>query len=362
MRWALSTLLASAHDTCRHRPIVNFGDGHPKLAQEEIKAIAGVWSASLKFEARYSSDLNLYLEPSGRVVPMDDSLPYNLQAEDLGWSWWSADRSVPAGALGDDLILLSLQLGHLRLNGRGQRVDFRVDHFSGEVHYEGADDDPVGEFTMKLTLPMKTSCTELEATYRRRIALRPPPPPTFAFSGFAGRWQMGLSEYDSPGSLYFPVVLCADGTWRSEGTDPELVGSWGVSSGGEASHGIGAEAQQAGSHLWLTISSADSADTFLGGRPTRGLDGAYGLEKQLMEKQPAEGEPGVGAAADDGDGGDGGGSKDVANRVDGRMWQGSEVRDYFGAFHLFTPPPAPHSHLPLDLIHRCVTTLAPSDS
>jgi len=311
MRWMLGTLLASSHRP-RLRPPELFGEGVPKLAQEEVKALAGVWTTQIEFEDRYDADISLYLESSGRVVPMDDELPYNLCVGSHGWSWWCADRSVMAGTEGDDKLSLSLQLGHLRFEGHGKREDFRCSEFVGEVVYEGADADPVGHFSMQLRLPIKSNVSALEERYQQRIAARPPPPPSFPFSDFIGRWFMGLSEDDSPGTVFFPVEILEDGSWFSKQTMPKLSGKWGVCSSAAASHGGGPDVQSTGTNLWLTFDSARGANIHLQGKPV---------------PKPAE-------AAEAAEAAEGDARLPVADQVDGQMWEGEEVRDYFGTFRL----------------------------
>ena len=318
MRWVLGTLIASSRHA-RLRPLELFGDGEPKLAQEEVKAIAGLWKTQVEFDDRYNADLSLYLDPSGRVVALDDELPYNLDPESLGWSWWSADRMVVAGAEGDNELSLSLQLGHLRLEGRGERVDFRCWEFVGEVQYEGADADPTGSFAMQLSLPMKTDVTVLEERYQARIAARPPPPPVFPYSDFVGRWFMGLTEDEAPGTVYFPVDLATNGSWESIRTMPKLTGTWGVCSGGAASHGGGPEVEPMGSSVWFSFDGTSGNSVHLQGKPI--------LKPGQAEELEAVRSCGVGAPP-------------VADQVDGRMWEGGEgggsslEREYFGEFRL----------------------------
>ncbi len=321
MRWVLGTLLAIRPPRL-HSPLL-FGEGQPKLAQEEIKALAGLWRVELDFEDRYDADMSLYLEPSGRVIPFDDELPYNLGENAQAWAWWSADRAVIAGADGDDELSLSLQLGHLKLEGRGARVDFRCSEFAGEVLYEGTDDDPVGSFRMRLALPTKTNVTSLEERYRERIAARPPPLPALAFADFVGRWLMGLSEDEAPGSVFFPVELAADGTWWSERTMPKLEGTWGMCSGDPESHGAGPDTHPTGSHVWLMFGSEMGVSVYLQGKPVL---------------KPGDQEPAAARASDHAGGADGVGDgatpPALADQVDGRMWEGSNVREYFGEFRL----------------------------
>lgn len=310
MRWVFGTLVSLQH-FARVRPPVLFGDGHPRTAQEEIKAIAGLWRVQVRFENRYNADLSLYLEPSGGVVVTDvDKLPYNLDQRSLAWSYWSADRIVIAGADGDNELCFSLQLGHLKFEGRGERFDFRCSEFVGEVLYEGVDSDPIGTFAMQLSLPMKSDVAPLEERYWQRIAERPPPSPAFPFTDFIGRWFMGLSEFDIPGTVFFPVELSADGSWQSFRTMPVLTGTWGVCSGDLRSFGGGPNEQPIGSKIWLTLGS----DVCLQGTP---------------ELKPEEREFAAHTRAD-------GSTVVSSDEVDGNMWQGDEesAREYFGEFRL----------------------------
>lgn len=372
MRWVLGTLIASARHS-RLCPLELFGEGQPRLAQEEVKALAGLWRAQLEFNDRYNTHLALYLEPSGRVLPMDNALPYNLDEDSVTWSWWCADRAVVAGAEGDNELSLSLQLGHLKFEGRGERIDFRCSTFVGEVVYEGADNDPVGTFSMQLSLPMKTSVADLEERYRERIASRPPPPPAFAFDEFVGWWFMGLTEYEAPGTVFFPAEFEDDGTWRSVRTMPILTGAWGVCDGAPDSHGLGPDVQPTGSNVWLTLDSATSGEVHLQGKPVL-KDASREQEEGQEETQEEAATPldnagaGGGTEASTGsttspvadravaDRADGHGhahahahahehaivhehARPVADRVYGYMWLGGlgqdvDGRDYFGEFRL----------------------------
>ena len=87
--------------------------------------------------------------------------------------------SSDAGAEGDDILRLSLQLGNLHLEGRGQRGGLRCRTFVGKVFEEDVGrgvlgevfegNTVVGRFTMRLALPMKTDSSALEQQYRQRI-------------------------------------------------------------------------------------------------------------------------------------------------------------------------------------------------
>ena len=325
--YSICTHASPFHGTqpARLSPPQLFGEGRPQLVQEEIQAIAGLWKIDLSFEKRYAAAISLYLEASGRVIPMDEKLPYNLGEDCRAWAWWSADRAVVAGAVGDDELSFTLQLGNLRLEGQGQRKDFRCNKFVGKAIYEGAHDDPVGSFTMRLALPAKTNVAALKEKYLKRIAERPPPRPEFAFSDFVGRWIMGLSEDTTPrNAVFFPAVLAANGTWSSEKAVPRLTGTWGMCSGDD-SHGAGPDAYPTGSNVWLIIHSTI-------GRPHVYLQGRPGQLAALTSPLLAGYNSGTGRLAPNRT------KPSVADQVDGKMWEPSQKgkagREYFGEFRL----------------------------
>ena len=111
MRWVISTLLASS-SRVRHCPPKLFGEnGQPQLAEEEYRALAGVWRADLELDdgdmaiplhlaappsSQWGPDGSIRTSPdgaapAGRVYPMDDTLPFNILQGSHGRStaWWS---------------------------------------------------------------------------------------------------------------------------------------------------------------------------------------------------------------------------------------------------------------------------------
>ena len=217
MRCLLGTLLATSHPM-RHGPPLLFGDSQPQLAIEEYKALAGVWRAELELDGGathlslhladpqlqqmafaptssapvternaepYSTGWRTYTDcdlPSGGDVYLDEvSLPASLPRE-LGWTSarWSVSRDVHAGAEGDDVLSISVQLGNIYLEGRGQRGGLRCRTFVGKV-FEGHDYPRlIGRFSLRLSLPIKTETFALEKQYQRRIASSPSPSRTTA--------------------------------------------------------------------------------------------------------------------------------------------------------------------------------------
>ena len=437
MRWLLGTATSILTPISpitplyspRHPPPALFGDLQPQLAEEEFRALAGIWRVDLQL---YDGDLALSLHlaapevqprgdpalsmhqesdefPSeGRVYTVDENLPSlaicpallkgrTLRAVHEGWTsaHWSANRLVRAGEEGDDKLRLTLRMGSLCLEGRGQRAGLRCRTFVGRVYEEDEYKEPsmIGRFSMRLSLPLTTDASALEQRYQRRIASRPPPPLAYPRASFIGRWrlllQMKADEADTPlgtSWAYFPVELFADGSWRSMQTDQTLAGSWGMlahdESAGELSpsqHATCDESQhatrdgasqqpppqyarpsasrQAGSSLWLTVDREQCSETHRGvaglpvdsdftlsGQPvleTEGQQLAAELTALLLDE-------GVAGAA-----GAGGGLADallaladrvddrVADRVDGRLsvatplpWMGSVEHSYFGRFSL----------------------------
>ena len=157
---------------------------------------------------------------SGKVYTMDDNLPFGMRPDEEGYlsAWWAANRNVRAGAEGDDTVCLSLQLGNLLLQGRGQRGGLRCRSFVGTVlwRYPGGDDpinDPttwamVGRFSMQLALPSKTDTSMLESRYRKRIETRPPPlsgfPRTLTEEEAKSAWLERRYPSARPGRPSFP--------------------------------------------------------------------------------------------------------------------------------------------------------------
>ena len=358
-----------------------FGE-KPTLAEEEYKALAGVWRVDLDLDGRKSSVcLHLALpqvqQPlatvhtehdlrtewglpapqqslhddsddaafptGGSVFAVDDNLPFGA-CEERGWTW-SAGRHVCAGAEGDDLLRLTLQLGELSLEGQGQRGGLRCRTFVGKVLESGATAGRVGRFAMRLSLPIKTDTWELERRYQRRIASRPPPPLVYPRLGFVGRWRllMFMGDEGSP-PAYFPIQLHPDGSWQSAGAAHALAGTWGMYARDASSASGWSDAQQppAGTSVWLSVHSerCTHSPRGVGGLPVRSDFHFWGtpVREEAAEggaqHEAAEGAQQEPPTAHGPSGGDG-----VADRVDGRLWvEGSAASswqpEYFGRFSL----------------------------
>ena len=357
MRWVVSTLLASS-SRVRHCAPQLFGEGgQPQLAEEEYRALAGVWRADLELD---DGDMQIPLHlaappssqwgpdgsirsapngaaPAGRVYPMDDKLPWNvLSGGSSGRStaWWSASRDVPAGAEGDDALRLSMQLGNLYLEGRGQRGDdFRCTSFAGTALEGGDDPCVVGRFNLQMSLPFNADIDTLGERYQQRIAARPTPPLTYRRSSFVDRWRLLLSMDDdsSPAPnggqktahAFFLIELSDNGTWESVGSEQTLAGSWGVSS----DCGL---MEEEGTGVWLSVQRKGCSETLRGvaGLPVRSdfhLSGKPVIETVEQEM----------AAREAAGAGQGGMMTAVsAHRVDGRLREGSGEPHYFGSFTL----------------------------
>ena len=207
MRWLLGTLLTSSHHV-RHRPPALLGAiGQPFLAEEEYKALAGVWRADLELDDGDAS-LSLHLAApgsqqfdtatqGGKVYPIDadrQKLPFAHRAHAWSAARWSAHRTVRAGTEGDGELCFALQLGNLHLEGRGERSGLHCSNFAGTV-LEGGLDDPyvLGRFSMHLALPFETNASTLEERYQQRLAKQPAPPLSFSVASFIGRWQLLLA-------------------------------------------------------------------------------------------------------------------------------------------------------------------------
>ena len=182
-----STLLASSPS--RHTAPKLFGPyQEPQLAEEEYRALAGIWRLYLDLGDRGLA-MTLHLatpedeelekrdtKPRGRVNPMENILccgRFNIyQGDPAGWSaaWWSAGRLVHPGEAGDDILDVSLQMGNLQLEGKGKRFGLRCKAFVGKVVEIGDESRVVGRFAMGLGLPFNTNPTALEERYQERIA------------------------------------------------------------------------------------------------------------------------------------------------------------------------------------------------
>ena len=348
MRWMLSTLLVSSQ-RIRHASPKLFGDGEPKLAFEEFQAIAGVWRTDILFNDGPATRVHLLLAvpekrggqfPSGgKVKLMEENLPDDVRfgEEDS----WSASRQVRAGLSGDDRLGLSLQLGDLQLEGRGQRGGFRCRAFVGRVVEGGDDPRVVGSFAMRLTLPLKTDAAQLERRYKQRIASLHPPP-LFPHNGLIGRWKLLLNIMVSPGSAlaaYFPIDIYEDGSWQSVELEQTLAGTWGMYSSADALARTGWAPsvplimnQGTGDSVRLTVHRDQCTTTGLGvaglpinfdflllGRPLAGddmpeveEDGASGMHQEVV-LQTSDG---------------------IAAHVEGRLWTEDVAKGSFGVFIL----------------------------
>ena len=196
------SLSAAQPSRSRHCAPELFGENEPQLADEEFKALAGIWRVYLElWEPRLESRglaMSLHLAAPevtkygnlqhGKVCPMEEILCYGVfniladpaksegglvgESPGSGWSAakWSATRVVHAGEEDDDKLCVTLQLGNLRLEGRGRRKGLRCNVFVGKVLDVG-DDPPrmCGRFSMGLLLPIKSDVAALEERYKMRI-------------------------------------------------------------------------------------------------------------------------------------------------------------------------------------------------
>ena len=352
-------LVTSSHRVLNARPLVStslrptVADGvrsrslrgiRLKLAEEEYMALVGVWRAELELDDG-DAELSLHLAapPSlqpgsvapggGKVFPMDDNLPFNIVQGKDGWSSarWSAKC---VGEEGGTELSLSMQLGNLYLEGRGERTGLRCSTFQGTVLEGGSDPCVVGRFSMRLSLPIKSDTTELEERYRARLASRKAPPISFQRVGFIGQWRLLLSVDDDAFPAYFPVELSGDGTWQSVGTDETLAGSWGLHARDANSRSGWSAIQESGSSVWLKVQRERSTETLRGiaGLPVRqdfhlsGKPVIETVEQELATKLASNGAAAVAGAAT--------AATERVDRVDGRLWEGSVERAYFGRFSL----------------------------
>ena len=181
-------------------------DGKPSLANEEYKALAGVYRAELRLRdgsGNVSVSVHLALPRSlpGTVSTTGGKVhisePSKLPGWHPGWSSaWSATRAVCAGEPGDHKLFIALELGNLYLIGCGERTGLRCSHFVGTV-FEGLESlKSIGRFSMRLSLPLMTDVRELETIYRRRIAqhLQVPGPLTPAHRAVAPTARPTMSK------------------------------------------------------------------------------------------------------------------------------------------------------------------------
>ena len=194
MRLLVPTLIASSSRPVRHQPPALFGETQPLLAIEEYKALSGVWRTDLELDighvsasvhladpqsqqiydnAPQQSQADADFPQGGRAYFMDERLPYRIwrRVRSSTPAWWSVSRSVHAGAEDDDILGISVLLGNLYLEGRGQRGGLRCRTFVGKVFEGGSDEQPrrVGRFSMRLSLPINADSNALAQRYHDRI-------------------------------------------------------------------------------------------------------------------------------------------------------------------------------------------------
>ena len=334
MRLVISTLLASSlrpHLQPRAPEPVLAADLAVELAVEEYEALAGVWRTQLELEDGEESTVSLHLAApqalscgamgsyGGNVYPMDNPLPLSsCSMMSVSDAKWSADEDEKGR------LCINMKLGNLQLEGRGERTGLRCSAFVGTV-FEGTDDDAcvVGRFNMKLSLPIKSDTTDLEERLAARLANRKPPPLTYARSGFVGSWRLLLTLDDEATPAYFPVELSPDGSWASVGSDQTLAGTWGMhAADSQAESG---RLEEAGSRVWLSVQREKSSETLRGIAGLPGVNQDFHLSgKPVVETMEKE----LAARAAESAGGA------LAERVDGRLWEGNVERVYFGRFSL----------------------------
>ena len=321
----------------RHRPPMLFGDGKPQLADEEYKALAGVWRMDLDLDDGDAA-MSMHLAAptsqgaaaNGKVCPAQEEMPFNL-GRDWSTARWAAHRTVRAGEEGDDELGLSMSLpGNVYLEGRGQRRDdFRCSTFDGTVFEGGEDPCVVGSFEMELSLPIHSDTSELEARYHSRIASRPMPPLTFSSAGFVGPWRLELAVDEGAPPVDFHIQLHADRSWQSVGTEHTLAGAWGLRTDDDADASGVADTHAAGSRVWLKVQRERSTESLIGiaGLPVRSDFDMWGKPILTLEQEIAArvalsgGAPEANAPA-------------VAHRVDGLLSVGLVEAEYFGRFQL----------------------------
>ena len=346
---------AASSSLLRHSQPVLFGQ-HPQLAQEEYNAIAGVWRADLETddgdfefplhlaapsESLFGADgAQAYSDSgvAGYLHSVEDKLPPNICQGSTGLanSWWTVNRAVHAGTEGDNVLCLSMQLGNLYFEGIGERGDdFRCPAFVGTLLEGGEDPCVVGRFLLRMSLPTRSNITALEERYRERIASRPAPPLEYRRTGFVGRWRLLLSmDDDTPpidghmvedkrqvAHAFFLVEMSEDGMWWSVGDKQTLAGTWGMGPVIGSERGAKADA---GSRIWLSVQRSKCSETMRGvaGLPVRQDFHMAGKPVHDTRDQAEE------EIEDDVQ------SYVRADRVDGRLWEGSVDAAYFGSFTL----------------------------
>jgi hypothetical protein len=377
--WRLGGCQLASVPLPRHRSPALFGDVSPQLAQEEYLALAGIWRAEFELEDGEMAVTLCLAPPSPH--PLDRSFPSegkvhtveeNLPSEDFypsmlfgsalcalqhgvacGSAHWSANRLVRAGSPGDDALCVSLRLGTMFLEGRGERRGLRCRTFVGRVFDEGSYPygHSLGRFTLRLSLPIKMDALDLERRYQHRVASRGPPPLVYTAPSFVGCWRLVLAiEEEGPHAtrwFVFPVELRADGSWQSKGTEETLAGRWGMYARGGWDGGW-STTESVGSNVWLRVQREQCSESSRGiaGLPIPcgfTLSGRPIIEtevQQLGAELTALAFDGVGDSAS-------GGSSSAAatsvaaqpadgivDRIDGRLWEGPVERAYFGRFSL----------------------------
>ena len=321
------------------------GTAQLKLAEEEYKALAGVWRANLELDdGDMTVSLHLAAPPSlsgggiapggGRVYPMESALPFNIcqGADGSSSARWAAEHRE------EDELCLSLQLGNLYLEGRGERRGLRCSDFSGTVFEGGEDPCVIGRFGLRLSLPLTTDMSALEERYRERVASRRPPPISYPRASFVDRWRLLLSlDDDDAPPAYFPIALAADGTWQSEGVAQALGGTWGMHARGDPDGGGGGgggwtTVESAGESMWLRVHRERSSETLRGLADLSGVRSEFALSGQPVLETP-EADLAARIASSSADGAHAPSSL-LVDRVDGRLWEGAEERTYFGRFSL----------------------------
>ena len=346
MRWIIGTLLAAQRP--RHRvPALIDTVQQPShlLTIEEYKALAGIWRAELELDDGDSST-TLHL-----AVPLSSAeFGGKVQSTTVPsgpHDTWFVEHSIRAGD-SEDSLCLSLQLGALLLEGRGERHGLRCCSFVGTV-LEGYTHDPcmVGRFSMQLSLPIASDLAALEQQHELRLDSRQPLPLTYPRSGFIGQWRLDLAvdEDEPPASM--PVELLADGSWQSVGMEQRMGGTWGMLTMYQHAHADCTEEysgwstmQPAGSSMWLKVHRARCTETLRGlaGLPVRSdfhLTGAPVFETaegELAARATALTAGEVGRAV----------TAVMPDVICGRLWEGSIERAYFGHFRLVRDGSAQH--------------------
>jgi hypothetical protein len=275
------------------------------LEADELRALAGLWRASLDLDDGKQS-FTCALGVFGKLRVFGD-LPLLAQVDSCRWD------ASSVGSAGPGSVSINLQIGPWTLTGGGERNGLRCSFVSGSV-FEGSFDDPVYVGSFKIALASAEVGDEelpaLEERHRERLNLRPAPPSKFRRDSFAGQWRLLLAlEGEAP--CIRDVELKKDlRTFSNEGK-PTLAGSWGMWDSTSKENGWEWSAQKkSGTHLWLRVDRDKSSSTLRGiaDLPVRESFSLYGVP--VLDSPEAEFAARIDAGA-------------TTDRVDGRVYFGT---------------------------------------